>query len=325
MQDLCRQRKTMAVLLRSIAAAMPSAIVIDKFFGQVDCPGDINPALIAVMSEVSAKLPLIVGRRIVDGAYLAPTFLAGLPDLQDAIVNINRDTRKLELKWQVFPTKSDMDRNTGLKWYPTLALKTAEAHEKGRLLKRHPRLAEPLGPIYISLLGAQQFEQLPGIYILCGREVRPGEDATACPGSSREQLGALSGKIVLIGEINPDVDQQLTVLGRIPGVYLQANFIEALLNESYYEGAPALDYIFGFLFLAGIEVILVFFRHSRIRMLAALVLLALAMLLVLHIVISNLHWYVNPLPFIALALLIRAMAAHLPFGRFRSRQIALAR
>jgi hypothetical protein len=56
-----------------------------------------------------------------------------------------------------------------------------------------------------------------------------------------------------------------------------------------------------------------------------LVLLALAMLLVLHIVISNLHWYVNPLPFIALALLIRAMAAHLPFGRFRSRQIALAR
>jgi class 3 adenylate cyclase len=306
MQDLCRQRKTMPVLLRSIAAAMPSTIVIDKFFGQTECPGDTDPDLIVAMSEVSAKLPLIVGRRIVDGGYLEPTLLAGLPDLQDAIVNIDPDTRKLALKLQAFPTKSDMDRNTGLKWYPTLALKAVEAHEKGRLLRRHPRLAEVRNPVYFGLFEAQQFEQLPGIYILCGHEVRTGEDATDCPGSPKERLGALSGKIVLVGEVSRDQDVKTTVVGPIPGVYLQANFIEALLDDRYSQGDPALDYIFGFLFLASIEAILAVFPGSWIKTLAAVGLLLLATLLLLRITISNLHWYVNPLPLIALALLIRA-------------------
>jgi class 3 adenylate cyclase/CHASE2 domain-containing sensor protein len=314
--DLCRQRKMMTVLIRRIAAAMPSAIVIDKFYLQTECPGDTNSALAAAMSEISAKVPLIVGRRVLKGtSYLQPAFLVGIPDLKEAIVNVDPDTRKVPLEWQLFPTKSDMDRNTRLKWYPTLALKAAEVYEKDRLTERHPRLAKLLNSHgqhpYISFLEIQQFERLTVGQILCGREVQPGEDATACAGSPRD-LADLSGKIVLIGEIARDEDKHTTVVGRINGLDLQANFIEALLDDRFYEGVPALDYVFGFLFLAGLEVILTFFRDSWIKMLAAIGLLVLAMLLLLHIVISNLHWYVNPLPFIALALLVRALAANLP-------------
>ncbi len=317
LHDVCRQRKTMAILIRRIAAAMPSAIIIDKFFGQTDCPGEINPALTAAMSEVSAKVALVVGRQVLGGGYLQPSFLVGLPDLKEAIVNIDPDTRKLPLKWQVFPTKADMERNTGLVWYETLSLKAAEAQEKGRLTERHPRLAKLLNPVqhpYISFLGLQQFEQFrfPAGYILCGREVRPGEDATACSGSPKD-LAALSGKIVLIGEISPEADEHLTVLGRIPGVYLQANFIEALLDDRYYQGVPKLGYLFGFFFLAGLELILAVFRRSWVKMVSIIALLVLVLLFLLYVVISGLHYYVNPLPFIALALLIRALATNLPF------------
>jgi CHASE2 domain-containing sensor protein len=318
LQDLCRQRQMMAVLIRRIAAAMPSVIVIDKFFGETSCPGGINAALIAAMSEVNAKIPVVVGRRIAEGKYLQPSLLSGL-GFREAIVNIDRDTRKLPLKWLVYRNKVDMDRETSQVWRETLALQAAEAYEKGNLEARRPDLAKLLDPVrnpYISFLDLDQFKPyryLAG-FVLCGREVRPGEDATACPGS-QNALAALSGKIVVIGEINSDQDTKTTVVGRIPGVYLQANFIEALLDDRYYEGSTALNYVFGFLFLASVETILVLLGNSWTQKLGAIGLLVLAMLFLLYIVITDFHRYVNPIPFIALALLLRALAGNLPYFR----------
>jgi class 3 adenylate cyclase/CHASE2 domain-containing sensor protein len=315
LQDLCRQRKMMTVLLGRIAAAMPSVIVIDKFYGEIACPNGVNPALIAAMSEVNAKIPLVVGRRIVDGAYLLPSLLSGL-GLREAIVNIDRDTIKLPLKWQVFRSKDDMDHDAGQVWRETLALQAAEAYEKGNLKAEHPQLAnllDPVGNPYISFLDLDLFKPyryLAG-FVLCGREVKPGEDATACPGSPNA-LAALSGKIVVIGEISRDQDVQPTPVGRIPGVYLQANFIEALLDDRYYEGSTALNYMVGFIFLASVEAILVVFRRSRTKKLGAIATLLLATLFLPYIVITDFHRYVNPVPFIALALLLRALAANLP-------------
>ncbi len=320
LHDLCRQRKMMAVLLRRIAAAMPSVIVIDKFFGETACPNDINSSLIAAVSEVNAKLPVVVGRRLVDSTYLQASLFGGLPDVGDAIVNIDPDTRKLPLKWQVFPSKADMEHNTRLEWRETLALKAAEVYEKGKLTERHPHLAKLLNPVrnpYISFLDTDQFKAFRFLagYVLCGREVKLGEDTAACPGSPRE-LSALSGKIVLVGEISREEDVQTTVVGRIPGVYLQANFIEALLDDRYYEGFQALNYVFGFLFLASFEVILAMFPNSWIKRLGAIGILALTTLFLLYIVITDLQRYVNPVPFIALALLIRALATNLHSRRF---------
>lgn len=314
MLNLCHQRQMMAVLIRRIAAAAPSVIVIDKFFGESACPGDINPDLIAAMTDVNAKVPLVVGRRMGDGPYLVPSFLSGL-GLREAIVNIDQDTRKLPLRWQVFRTKDDMEHDRGMVLRETLALSGAQAYAKGNLESEH-KLVNPMGSAYISFLDLDQFKPyryLAG-FVLCGREVKPGEDATACPGSPRE-LTALSGKIVVIGEISRDQDMKTTVVGQIPGVYLQANFIEALLDDRYYEGFPALNYIFGFLFLAAIETILVVFPDSWTRRLGAIGILTLITLFLLYIVITNFHWYVNPLPFIALALLIRALAGN--FYSFR--------
>ncbi|MGD0301399.1 MAG: CHASE2 domain-containing protein [Bryobacteraceae bacterium] len=321
--ELCRQRQMMAVLIRRIAAAMPSVIVIDKFFGESVCPGDINPALIAALTDVNAKLPVVVGRRlsIGDGPYLQPSLVSGL-GLRDAIVNIDPDTRKLPLKWQVFRSKDDKDHDRAMVSRETLALAAAQAYEKGKLELEHPLLAKLLNPVrhpYISFLSLDQFKpyRLLAGFVLCGREVKAGEDATACPGSPSE-IAALSGKIVVIGEISRDQDMKSTVVGQIPGVYLQANFIEALLDDRYYEGSPVLSYVFAFLFLAAIEAILLVFRRSWAKKLGGIAIVVLAMLFLLYVAITDFHRYVNPLPFIALALGIRALAGSLPYFRARA-------
>ncbi len=313
MLDLCGQRKMMTVLLPRIAAERPSAIAIDKYYAQKACPDDINKNLMAAMTDVNARVPVVIGRRVdPDDGFLLPSLLSGL-GLREAILNIDPDTRKLPLKWLVFPSKADKDHDTRQLWRETLALKVAQAYGKGQLEAEHPRLAKLLNPVqhpYISFLDLDQFKPyrlLAGV-VLCGRQVKQGEDATACPASSND-LGVLSGKIVVIGEIT-DQDEKSTVVGRIPGVFLQANFIEALLDDRYYEGYPWLNYVFGFLFLAGFEAILMVFRRSWIKKLGAIIVLLIALLILLYIVISNLRWYVNPIPFIALALLVRALVGN---------------
>jgi CHASE2 domain-containing sensor protein/class 3 adenylate cyclase len=321
MLELCRQRRMMAELVRRIAAAAPSVIAIDKFFGESVCPNDINPTLIAAMTDVNAKVPVVVGRNVLDGTYLQPSLLSGL-GLREAILNTDPDTRKLPLKWDVFRNKDDMDHERGTVQRGTLALTAAQAYGKGKLEAEHPRLAKLLNPVrhpYISFLDMDQFKpyRLLAGFVLCGREVKPGEDALACPGSPNE-LAALSGKIVVIGEISRDQDVQTTVVGRIPGVYLQANFIEALLDDRYYEGFPVLSYVFGLLFLAALEAILTVFRNSWTKRLGAIAGLLLTILFLLYIVITDFHLYVNPVPFIVLALLVRALAANLPYVRART-------
>ena len=310
LNDICRQRKMMTALLGKVAAAMPSVIVIDKYFGQGACSDEVNAPLARTIFAISGTLPVVVGRRVVENAaYLLPSLpLAGA---QEAIVNIDPDTRKLPLKWQIFPAEEDMRRNVGLVWRETLALKAAESYERGQLLARHPRLKKLLDPVqhpYISFLGTDQFKQFrfSAGYVLCGREVNPGEDAAVCPGWAPE-LKTLSGKVVLIGELSRDEDEHSTVMGRIPGLYLQANFIEALLDDRYYQGAPILNYVIGFAFVVCLEVILTLFENSWGRRLAAVVGLLVSVLFALYVVIADLHLYVNPLPFIALAVVIRVL------------------
>jgi len=323
LHDICGQRKMMTVLLRKVAAALPSVIVIDKFFGQgSNCSEEVNSSLASAISEISGKLSVVVGRRVdEESRYMLPSL--ALSGAQEAIVNLDPDTRKLPLKWQIFATKDDMQRNGGMVWRETLALKAAEVYEKGQLLDRHPRLKRLLDPVqhpYISFLEKDQFKpfQFWAGYVLCGREVKAGEDAIVCPGWSPE-LKVLSGKVVLIGEVSRDEDVHSTVIGQIPGMYVQANYIEALLDDRYFQGTPALNYVIGIAFMGCLELILLFFGSSWVRMLAAIAFLVAAMLSVVYFVITDLHLYVNPLPFVAFAVLIRVLVRNLASRRDSSK------
>jgi hypothetical protein len=88
----------------------------------------------------------------------------------------------------------------------------------------------------------------------------------------------------------------------------QAESVPILVRPVPTDDGPVLNYILGLAFLVCLEAILVFLGNSFVKKVAAIAILVPGMLSLLYIIILYLHWYVNPLPFFALALLLGALA-----------------
>jgi CHASE2 domain-containing sensor protein len=118
----------------------------------------------------------------------------------------------------------------------------------------------------------------------------------------------MSGKIVLIGENFVGMDAHPSVVGKIPGLYLQANYIEALLDDRYYRPATFLDYVMAFLVFAALEFILIVYRDQWLRIILFTAVLFLATYAVLYLFIKIPGWYVNPAPLGAIVILIKLLS-----------------
>lgn len=326
--EVCEQRQKMTILLRNMAKALPDVIVFDKYFSK-SCPGDAE--FIQTVQDLRRNtIPVVVGRRIADESssanseknyYLLPSLALGEPcqqpclnvddstKLQEGVVNIDPDTRRLPLQWWVFPGTDAAKEGKGGAYRDTLALSAARSYND-QLLNDHPRLARFIkseAHPYISFLKAADFQPIPvGDLLKPDAVVEAASGSPALPKLS-PQLRKLSGKIVLIGEINPDVDEHPTVVGRMSGVYLQANYIEALMDDRYYRPVPVLDYAFGFLILAALELILIAYRDRWLVMAGLIALLMFAAAFVLYLFIKLPGWYVNPVPVGAAAVLIKVL------------------
>jgi hypothetical protein len=87
--------------------------------------------------------------------------------------------------------------------------------------------------------------------------------------------------------------------------YLQANFIEALLDDRYYRPVPWLDYTIGFLVLAAVDLILLIDHESFLKSILLIGMLTLGVLLLLDVLVVHGKWYVNPFPVTITALAIK--------------------
>lgn len=302
--SLCEQRRFLGKLISSIANAAPSVIVIDKYFTPRLCPQiyqlDGNSLsgtdlLLRAINGISKTIPIVVGRRVKPESrdlYPAIAFLSDQDHvLYEGIINIDRDSRKLPLKWKVQDDKVGQYKESKRVWHKTLALSVAEAFDQ-RLLNKHTRLRKLLDEgvhPFISFLQGPQFEVFPAGQVLKG------------PVSITR---GLRGKIVIVGEVHPDADRHESVVGNVPGVILQANYIEALLDERYFEPIPWLDYALGFLIFASFQWVLV--RHYQPLWQAVawgLGIIAIAIVL-LYLLATLGGWYVNPVAVGFMALVI---------------------
>lgn len=321
--EICGQREQVARMLCTIDSALPSVIVIDKFYGTKDC-GKANVDLFNAFREVSQHVPLIVGRLVPgDGVetssgqryFLASTFKFPEGDgikLAEGVVNIDPDSRKLPLRWRLYPDKDAAQAGTHLDWYPTLPLAAASGYDPN-LLANHPRLASLINHHanpYISFLREAEFHPLPASQILAGGRPAPlsgnAQPGRFCPDEKPpKELAALSGKVVLIGEVDPIGDAHQSVVGKLPGYLMQANFIEALLDDRYFRAMPFLDYAYGFAILATLDFILIAFRERWALMISLFVVLILVSFGLLFLTVKLFGWYVNPLPVGLTAVVLR--------------------
>jgi hypothetical protein len=217
--------------------------------------------------DVSLTIPVLVGRRASNGGESAGYYL--IPSLEfekkpgsrleEYVINLDLNTRRLPLKWHVFRSKDQAKEKSDGESRETLALVAARAYDS-ELLLRHPRLRAFIDSgehPYISFLKKEDFLVIPAGRILTRGGSNESDEAQGhLDEKPMPELRRLTGRIVLIGEINRDSDEHLSVVGPIPGVYLQANYVEALLDDRYFRPIPLLDYVSGFLILMLLKLIL---------------------------------------------------------------------
>jgi hypothetical protein len=249
--SVCTQRLFLSYLIRKLDLARPQMIVIDKYFSATACPeGDFGTQkLLAAVREVSATTPILIGttdERIdpredsADQRYsltLGLRFSDGVEGrIREGNIRLSPDTRTIPLRWHVFRDSTDVRGH----YVNSLALETALTRAPD-LIERHRALGRVIANHrfpFTSLITTVPIDVVPaGAFMFGSTAVGPPSTWNDTIGREPDSsfVDRLRGRIVFVGENQPNIDQWTTESGVVPGVVLQANYVESLLDGRYFE------------------------------------------------------------------------------------------
>jgi CHASE2 domain-containing sensor protein len=336
--DIPHQRLMMAKLICRVHTATPAVIVVDKYFGTKKYEGRSTDVLRSAIDSVTRDTVVVVGKLVDEGHpvstkagnryFFSPSLPFGIQSsrFQEGVVNVDPDTRKVPLRWEVYENKEQAEKSTGApEWHETLPLLASLAYPDRLVQKNRPlsSLIERNENPFTSLLKEDDFEPILAGQILDSGV--PARRAEACPSEPLPEVlqKQIAGRVVVIGEIDHQNDDHFTVLGKMSGLLLQANYIESLLDDRVFRSSRILDYFFGVLVLAVLHASILVFHAIWMEevvakssstlaksiipkkvagILKALLVLALAgisLLLIgfaLFLIVQLARWYVDPAP-----------------------------
>jgi CHASE2 domain-containing sensor protein len=265
--NVCASRAFLARLIADLNALSAHVIVIDKFYSAAACTEqDKNATFIHAME--SSKVPIVVGE--LDHAFSGGNGASGCtalsPHLQFSaaskvhygLARLDNDVLKIPLRWPIFHDPAD----DGAAATPLSAPKQLPANSGDTLALVAARIVNPnieSNRTLQKLLAKQTnpyttFINLPNITALtaiCSAESSPrapieGQDGDqVCKPWIRptDDLNGknldLASKIIVIGDLSDaDLKPFPTDLapfpaGKRPGVFLHANYIQALLDHRF--------------------------------------------------------------------------------------------
>src|SRR5262249_29990750 len=111
---------------------------------------------------------------------------------------------------------------------------------------------------YVGFLSEAIFSRhsYSALEILCGPTANTKTDWRYCDAGVNGPAQSLRGRIVIIGEDNPSIDRHRIVIGSVPGLLVQANHVEALLDERVFPSPPWMNYTCGFAIFVAFELAL---------------------------------------------------------------------
>lgn len=262
----CPQRAFTAKLLEGVARANPAVIVIDKrYSANIPCAAGETELLQTTLSWISSTIPVIVGddarsaerlknedpvvveRLANQQALVAFPTLAFDNQVSHGVLLLDADERRIPLDWPVYPTlNSVLSTKPSLK--PSLAVAAVQAFDPAALTQ--PRIKQlrngPNFP-FTSFLSEKQIGSYTPQSIVCAAEAT--EWTNCAPG----RADLLRNRIVVIGE-DSAADYHSSILGEVPGVVMQANYIESLLDDRYlYPAWWPVDLLFSIIWVILIE------------------------------------------------------------------------
>ena len=255
-EDKCEGREFLAKLLLRLKDMGPAVVVIDKWYSPGICRNSPGTAsLKSAILQLSEKVPIVLGEdsdtldelranadpnlsKLLQDGFTEKDQLANEPVLVPengktifyGLVRLNCDTRRIPLKWQVYLDEESVRQKHRVS-LPSLSLTAATILDKevGENLRVFLNRGEhPL----TNFLTDDRFKPVHGMQIVCGTAPPSSEGWRGCNQAAGDDFD-VKNKVVVIGEYSSD-DEHRSVIGEIPGVVVQANYIEALLGDRYF-------------------------------------------------------------------------------------------
>lgn len=334
LDDACRQRIAVANLIPRIVQAGAGELVLDLAFTRTMCPESedkrATPLLRSALLDAAAQIPLVVGEaeRTLgeleptvadslrrqgmkqDELLLRPTIDLPLRDpayqISVGLFRLNEDFRRVPLSWSSFGEQDG--KLSGPEVNPTLAFQAALGYRQP-----FPDGEKVLTTLYeegrhplTNLLPEDKFIHLEAAELECRGE-STGQSAPCNAAISRDARRKLNGKVVLLGwEDNPK-DLWTTAAGQLPGVFLQANFVESLLDSRYLRVLSARWQIgLSVVWFAAIEACFLINEDAIWKALVlAIIVFIVGAFLFYYIAVVNLGFYLALLPPSFVAVLLR--------------------
>jgi hypothetical protein len=280
LSDQCTRRAYLADVISGILGITPRAVVIDYAFGQGNCLDEqalpLTRKLLRALIDASHLSVVILGqaayreedletnwpskflemrRRGFGRADLLPLSLPGaFTDLNSKVkpglIQLNSDYRKIPLSWTAFSESDDQFTRMD-----TLSVAAVKAFSTDRLLLDQIAHLQSAGKHpFTSFAREDQFTIISGADIACAQI-----DVAKCQVRNMTRFSSLKDRVILVGFIDPEHNSDIheTLIGTIPGVILQANYIESLLDHRFLRPVDwRIQIVVGLVWFALIELLL---------------------------------------------------------------------
>jgi hypothetical protein len=253
----CVGRELHARLLEQLLREPPGAIVLDFAYTEEACKSTSAESLHlqrALAMAVSQHIPITLGlwdltetERLNEGIQLPHSLKVNqavldpfqtwrpVPEGSHVGYGLKRlqcDVEAIPLAW---PTYLDTTLNTQ-QTLPTLAKAAVNLWDRKAL--EEPRVHEAVTKdkdLLVPFLDENEITKYTATQVLCGHTVEPGLWKNCnTPGNRNTMiLDDLRSRIVVIYEVN-ETDRHNSPIGSVPGGVLQANYVESLLDRTYY-------------------------------------------------------------------------------------------
>jgi hypothetical protein len=272
----CMRRIYIAELLKSIRETGPRTVVLDVWFDPGSCSNSDSQPLWQELCSFSADVPVVTGlasytryeiisdwpaefadikRR---GAALKPSELVSQPAvplnfcstkrLTVGTIELDEDHRKIPLSWPVYDTFDAVGDPARFHRIDSLSVAAIRARDpKSPVLARVGAIdeygaAKPSTNSfpYTTFLGEDDLPIVRAVDVICSNP-KDYEWGQFCQSSGAKRLALntlFAGKVVLIGGSGSGADIHDSVIGRVPGVVLQAEYVESMLKNRVYRAIP---------------------------------------------------------------------------------------
>ncbi len=291
----CNKRAFVGALIRRLAAPeiSPSVIAVDHWYDPAYCKDGADEIarskeLEDTLVQVSPAIPIVLGadsdslEDLHDDPDLAKLQRAGFArkdqllkpsafnaaNVSFGLVRLDCDNRLIPLEWWVYPGKEEFLKGAVRIPKPSLAYETARHADPQLTDTLAPLIAEKQHP-FTGFIPETKFsplkngKTLTAIGILCNSEITGATKQmladVKCEPASTEELKLLRGSVLLMGEDN-EGDWHMSVLGKVPGYVLHANYIDALVSDYYFR--PLNGIIEIILTIAGIFLLVYMFEAA---------------------------------------------------------------